>query len=220
MRAAVAAEADRHGRSYTWCDEPDIPANGMNAEPDLPAAVAAIHHDGRTDIDAALGDFAAAQRRAGRRVRGLLMSYRGDGTSCQSAMVLTDIHTGDQYLVSQPLGSGSNACSADPQGFARASRVLRDALGQQPDLVICNRFGSLEAGNGGFTAELLELLTHGIPVLVAVSTRHLAAWQRFIGEAPLLDADPAAWSAWFEGVFGRRVTQGPAPRDATLAGSR
>ncbi len=178
----------------------------MNAdtEHEPPAAVAAIHHDGHTDIDAALAEFAAAQRRAGRRVRGLLMSQRGDGASCRSAMLLTDIHTGDEYPVSQPLGRGSNACSADPQGFARASRVLRDALDQQPDLVICNRFGSLEAANGGFTAELLALLTQGIPVLVAVSTRHLDAWQRFIGEAPLLRADPGAWAAWFEGELGRR----------------
>jgi len=177
-------------------------------EPDLPAAVAAIHHDGLTDIDAALGEFATRLRLGGRRVRGLLMSHRGgDGASCQSAMVLTDIDTGDEYLVSQPLGSGSNACSADPQGFARASRVLRDALEQQPDLVICNRFGSLEAENGGFTAELLGLLTRGIPVLIAVSTRHLDAWQRFVGEAPLLGTDPADWSAWFEAVASQRMQQ-------------
>ena len=172
-------------------------------ETDEHAVVAAIHHDGSGNIDAALADFAARQRRAGRRVLGLLMGHRDSAAGCRSAMFLTDIDNGDEYLVSQPLGGGSNACSADPQGFARASRVLRDALDRQPDLVISNRFGSLEAENGGFAAELLALLAQGIPVLTVVSTRHLDAWRRFIGEATMLPNDPGAWSAWFDAVLAR-----------------
>ena len=165
---------------------------------------AAIHHDGTTLVDAVLADFAARQRLAGRRVLGLLMSHRESAADCTAARFLTDIDTGDEYLVSQPLGAGSNACSADPQGFAQASRVLRDALVSRPDLVISNRFGSLEAGNGGFAAELLALLSEGIPVLTVVSTRHLEAWRRFIGEAPMLTNDPRTWALWFDGVMLRR----------------
>jgi hypothetical protein len=187
-----------------------MPAATMSPEPDRDLAaevvVAAIDHDGTSDIDAALAAFADRQRRAGRRVRGLLMSRRNHDAGCSSAMVLSDIETGDEYLVSQPLGQGSNACSADPQGFARASRVLRDALAQQPDLVISSRFGSLEAESGGFAAELLELLAQGIPVLTAVAPRHLAAWTHFIGRAPMLPNDPDAWSAWLDGVLARRGT--------------
>lgn len=180
----------------------------MTLSPDLgidePAVVAAIHHDGTTDIDATLAAFADRQRRSGRRVLGLLMSRRARDAGGKPAMFLTDIDTGDDYLVSQFLGGGSNACSADPQGFARASRVLRDALDRRPDLVISNRFGSLEAENGGFAAELLALLAQGIPVLIVVSTRHLDAWRRFIGEAALLPNDPDAWSAWFDSVLTAR----------------
>lgn len=171
---------------------------------DLPP-VAAIHHDGVSDIDALLSAFAERQRGAGRRVRGLLMTYGDPDAGCQSKTILTDIDTGDEYVVSQPLGKGSTSCSADPQGFARASRVLRNALEQQPDLVISNRFGSLEAENGGFVAELLALLERGIPVLTVVSTRHLGAWRRFIGDAPMLPCEPQAWSAWFEAVLARRA---------------
>lgn len=162
--------------------------------------VAAIHNDGQGDVDAGLARFAHEQRALGKRVLGLLMASRAADESCQAAMVLTDIDTGDEYLVSQPLGSGSNACAADPQGFARASAVLRDALHRAPDLVICNRFGSLEAENGGFVAELLALMAQGTPVLTVVSTRHLAAWQRFAGEVPLLPNEPAAWAAWLASV--------------------
>jgi nucleoside-triphosphatase THEP1 len=168
------------------------------------AWVAAIHHDGSRPIDAALAEFATQQRQAGRRVLGLLMKPAAGDAGCQSAMVLTDIDTGDEYAVSQSLGKGSNACAADPQGFARASRVLRNALDQQPDLVIINRYGSLEAENGGFVAELLALLAQGIPVLTVVSTRHLDAWHRFIGVATLLPSDPGAWQAWLGTVMSKR----------------
>jgi len=172
--------------------------------PDEQATVAAIRHDGRTDIDDLLVAFAEQQRLAGRRVLGLVMKHRDRGEGCRAAMVLTDIDTGDEYPVSQELGSGSTSCSADPQGFARASRVLRDALDRKPDLVVCNRFGSLEAANGGFVAELLALLEQGIPVLTVVAPAHFDAWQRFIGGAPQLPVDPDAWTAWLDAVLLRR----------------
>ena len=167
------------------------------------APVAAIEHDGRSDVDAQLQAFVAQQRRHGRKVLGLLMARRGPAEGCRTEMVLTDIDTGVEYLVSQRLGEGSTSCSADPQGFARASQVLRDALEQRPDLVICNRFGALEVENGGFVAELLTLMEHGVPVLTVVAPRHLNAWQQFVGEAPLLPGDPIAWAAWLETVMQR-----------------
>lgn len=151
--------------------------------------------DGSADVDALLAAVAHAQRQAGCRVRGLLMTHP-DGPECAGAMVLVDIETRDRYLVSQRLGAGSTSCRVDPQGFARASRVLRDALGQSPDLVISNRFGSLEAEGGGFHAELLELMAHGVPVLTVVAPPYLDAWQRFSGGAAVLPAQAVAVSRW------------------------
>ena len=175
---------------------------------DLPAdewpPVAAIYHDGRSDVDSLLAAFAMRQRLAGRRVLGLVKTHSDRGEGCQAEMILTDIDTGDAYVVSQRLGAGSQSCSADPHGFARASCVLRDALERQPDLVVCNRFGALEAENGGFVAELLALLERGIPVLTVVAPRYVAAWQRFVGEAQSLPADPDAWAVWFDTVLQQR----------------
>lgn len=159
---------------------------------------AAILDDGQVDVDALLTAIADQQRHAGRRVRGLLMLPSNEPGSCATAMVLKDIASGDEYLVSQPLGSGSSACRADPQGFARASRVLRNALDQSPDLVISNRFGGLEAEGGGFTAELLELMAHDIPVLTVVAARRAPVWQQFTGGAPLLPAQAEAITAWLD----------------------
>ena len=158
---------------------------------------AAITHDGQTDVDQLLRELAQEQRAAGRRVRGLLMTYPDGRDSCMGAMVLVDIDTGTEYPVSQPLGRESTGCRADPQGFARASEVLRRALADAADLVIVNRFGSLEAEGGGFRGELLDILSSDVPLLTAVSARNLAAWQDFTGgAAAALPARKDAVQAW------------------------
>ena len=157
---------------------------------------AAIHHDGSCDVDALLAAVVESQRQRGRRISGLLMAPAPQRGDCLAEMVLVDIDKRDGYLVSQPLGRDSQACRADPQGFARASEVLRQAADAAPDLVISNRFGGLEAAGGGFCAELLELMVRDIPLLTVVSERHVEPWQRFSGDAPLLPAEAAAVDAW------------------------
>ncbi len=162
---------------------------------DAPRA-AAIVDDGSVDTDTLLAAVACQQRRLERTVHGVVMTHPDGGHGCASPMVLVDLQTLDEYLVSQPLGSGSTACRADPQGFARASAVLRRAAEAAPDLVVSNRFGGLEAEGGGFSAELLELMARGIPLLTVVATRHAEAWQRFSGGAPLLPPEGAAIDRW------------------------
>ena len=153
---------------------------------------AAIRHDGSCDVDALLAEVAEAQRSRGRRVRGLLMAPAASGGDCLVEMVLVDVDKRDGYLVSQPLGRDSKACRADPQGFARASMVLRSAAAEEPDLVVCNRFGNLERQGQGFASELLSLMARGVPLLTVVSTRHLDAWAEFTGGATVLPADASA----------------------------
>lgn len=161
---------------------------------------AAIVDDGQSGVDALLASIARRQRDRGRQVRGIVMTHRGSGSGCAAeAMVLVDIHRGDEYVVSQPLGACATACRADPQGFARASQVLRRAADETPDLVIANRFGRLEAEGGGFRAELLELMARDIVLLTTVAARYVDDWRRFTDgddAALLLPADEAAIEAW------------------------
>lgn len=159
---------------------------------------AAIRHDGSVDVDALLWAVAEEQRRLGRRVRGLLMTYPEGNQQACAPMVLVDLGEGGAYRVSQALGGGSASCRADTQGFARASEVLRQALRDAPDLVIVNRFGSLESEGGGFSAELLDLLAAGVPLLTAVATRYESAWTRFTGGTTLLPAALNAVREWLD----------------------
>lgn len=166
-------------------------------------AAAAILVDDSAEADALLAAVAGELRSAGRRVCGLLMK-RGVGIDCSREMVLQDISTLDEYLVSQPMGRDSKSCRADPQGFARASTVLREALARSPELVICNRFGQLEALGQGFSAELLDLLAAGVPLLTAVSEANLPAWQAFTGGAAVLAARRDAVQGWLDETLAAR----------------
>lgn len=163
---------------------------------------AALLDDGSGQAARLLAEAARQQHAAGRRLRGMLMTRDPQGERCSADMWLVDIERGDQYLVSQPLGRDSTACRADPQGFARASVVLRRALADRPDLIVLNRFGALEAEGEGFRAELLEILAHDVPLLTAVKPRHLAAWQDFTGGAAVLPAEARAVQQWLADTLG------------------
>lgn len=165
---------------------------------------AAIVDDGSLDINAFLAEIVRRELAAGRRVRGCLMNRPAREAGCAATMVLVDIDTSETYLVSQPMGTASKACRADTQGFARASQIFRTALEQSPDLVISNRFGDLELRGGGFSQELLELMSREIPFLTTVAQRNVHAWQDFTGAAALLPADAVAVAAWVEQAVSAR----------------
>lgn len=176
---------------------PSAAADGAAAS--TPAAAAILCEGGRgaDGIDALLAAVVAGQQALGRRVRGVLMTYpQPERQDCTGDLVLVDIATQEAYLVSQNRGPHSTACRADSQGFARATGVLRRALDDAPDLVVCNRYGSLESEGEGFADEMLAVMAAGIPLLTAVNPRYLDAWRRFSGNAAVLPADRAAVEAW------------------------
>lgn len=180
-------------------DSTSAPAGAASAC-EAPCLAAAVVADGSCDVDELLGVVARRQQDAGRRVRGLLMTPRGPARDCATDMVLTDLATGEAFLVSQPRAPASAGCRADLQGFAAASRVLRRAQDERPDLVISNRFGGLEALGRGFRAELLELMARGLPLLTAVVPKHLTAWREFAGPASELAPELAAIEAWIDAL--------------------
>lgn len=161
-----------------------------------PPRAASIIDDGSGRAPRLLADVVRSLRASGCRVRGLVMTRPCGGTDCASEMVLLDVETRDEYPVSQSLGSQSQSCRADPQGFARASVALRQALHDDPALLVVNRFGMLEAEGEGFRAEFLEILSQDVPLLTVVAARHVDAWQQFTGAATVLPADAQAVRDW------------------------
>jgi len=162
--------------------------------------IAAIVHDGKHMTDGVLLDFVQDLRRQNWVLRGLVSGVMSDPNPVANHCTLRtvrDLHTGKVYPISQNLGKGSVACCLDVGALLDAAGVLHRARQAQPDLVIVNRFGILEADGGGFAQEMLALMTDAIPLLTVVSRTYLDAWRTFTGGlAQELTPDKDAWFAW------------------------
>ena len=75
---------------------------------------------------------------------------------------------------------------------------MRRIADQGADLVIFNRFGGLESKGGGFCAEMLTVMSLGIPVLAIVPANLLTEWRTFSGNyAVELEPDITQLKRWF-----------------------
>lgn len=157
---------------------------------------AAIVHDGGKTGDMLLVRVLSLLRQQGFNLRGLI-TWRGKDPAGKLPMLIRDIHTDIVYPISQALGAGSKSCSLDPGALSSASHVLQKALLEQPDLVLINRFGSMEANGRGFASDILNLLVAEIPVLTVVSEQYQQQWQEFTGNAgQLLPLDSEVIFQW------------------------
>ena len=142
---------------------------------------AAIVHSEHGVVDNLLADFAFGLRRDGWRVQGLVQQEIGG--QGKAATMLVDLENEKCYPLFQNLGSGSGSCSLDHTSVAAASVALREALRQRPDLAVANRFGGLEADGKGLAAEMLALISNGIPLITVVSSDYLMDWRSATGHA-------------------------------------
>lgn len=165
------------------------------SEPELPPIAAIVAPSG-SDADRLLRDFVAELRHRKFRVRGLLQESHPDDAGCRHSLI--DIESGRRYPISQKLGSQSNACTLDTSALTDATQVMRRIAEEGADLAIFNRFSKLESSGDGFAAEMLQVMSNGIPVLTVVSPAHLAHWRHFTGGiASELAPAAAALSDWF-----------------------
>ena len=161
------------------------------------AAIAAIVPQPGTRIDPLLREFVTSLQARGVRVRGLAQEACPESWGCKFSLI--DLETGDRYPISQNLGSQSTACSLDAAGIADATQVMRRIAAEGADLAVFNRFSGLEAEGEGFAAEMLQVMSQGIPVITIVQAANLPAWHHFTGGmACELPPEIASLEHWFQ----------------------
>ncbi len=141
--------------------------------------LAAIVFDREEDPDAPLRVFVEAAAARGLRIAGWLQQHEQAEDCACSDYSLVNAATGERLTVMQNLGREATGCRVDPGAIAQAARKLGDALAAQPDLVVANRFGKLEAEGGGMIAEIGAAVADGAPLIVCVPLRFLDAWNAF-----------------------------------------
>jgi hypothetical protein len=161
--------------------------------------VAAIVHAEHGVADGLLAEFAFGLRRDGWRVHGLIQQEKGGHG--KAATMLVDLESEKCWPLFQNLGSGSGACSLDHTSVAAASIALRLALDQRAALAVANRFGALEANGRGLIAEMLALISNGIPLITAVSDDYLMDRRSITGHAGVeLPPEAQALRDWFASI--------------------
>lgn len=130
-------------------------------------------------VDAVMAEALAAL--PGKRVLGYLQTRRDlDDCDC-SQITLTALHDGSRRIITQNLGAAAQGCSLDPAALVEVAGLLQAQLGAAPDLLVLNRFGKIESEGGGMRTVLEQALESGIPILLAVNRKHLAAWHDYCG---------------------------------------
>jgi nucleoside-triphosphatase THEP1 len=161
--------------------------------------VAAVIHPKGSGVDRLLEAFVSDLMRDGIKVRGLIQ--RNHGIGCQARMELMDLDSGEVFKISQDLGPGSVACRLNPDGIASASIALRKALDKPTDLLIANRFGSMELKGRGLADEMLAAMCAGIPLITSVTTPYLEGWRQFTGRlGDELSAESRDIVTWWQRV--------------------
>ena len=186
----------------------------MAAADPIPLTAAIIHAPNES-VDDMLSSFVQQLAGKGVRVEGLLQKLHRTAPGGACAVDLVDITTGKTYPIFQDLGSGSTACRLDPAGVVASSIVLRRAIEARADLIVVNRFGSMEREGRGLAQEMLAAMAEQLPVLTVVAERYAADWESFTGGlASRLPASPEALRAWFDGI----AASGPDVRRSGAAG--
>ncbi len=152
----------------------------------LSSAVAAILYDRGDPVEELMAAVAARLRSDAIHVSGLVQHNLRSGERAHCIFELEDLITGTRYPLTQNLGSASEACALDTTALADASQALRQAIADRAQIVIVNKFGEQEATGHGLRNEMMQIVMAGIPMLTAVSRRHLAQWLQFAGKNPQL----------------------------------
>jgi uncharacterized protein (DUF4213/DUF364 family) len=164
----------------------------------MPPAIGAIVYGPDQPPETLLADFAAQLAQRGFRVGGLLQETRLGDDGCKCRMEVTELDTGRRLSLSQELGSGSNSCSLDPAALADASGALRRAVAAGVDLVFVNKFSKAEKAGHGLSAEMLDAMAAGVPLLTAIPGVFVEDWVRFTGGRGqlLMPTAEALWRWW------------------------
>jgi hypothetical protein len=184
------------------------------AEDDVPPSlkIGVIVRPPDAGVTDSMEGFARILQGQGYLVRGLVQRNSPAPDSCACTMTLVDILNGQEFRISQDLGTGSVCCRIDTQAIADATSVLRQAVSTETDLLIVNKFGKLESQGHGMVDEMLAAAARGIPLLTSVEAALLERWREFTGGiAEELGPGCGSLLRWWEGVRPRGVPRSVRP---------
>jgi nucleoside-triphosphatase THEP1 len=146
----------------------------------------------------ALFKFAQKQKASKTRLGGILQKAIFDAEGKIAGLDAINITTNERLAISRP-GNNAGDCGLDVSALAGTSSIIRDAIDNQLDLVLVEKFGELEQDGKGLIDDILQTIAEGIPLVISMSQAALPAWQELSGElGDVLAFEEAAFEQWWQ----------------------
>jgi hypothetical protein len=116
------------------------------------------------------------------RLSGLVQRTADRSLESRCNMLVELLPSGERLPISENRGRGARGCRLDYGQLVDALSAAEAGLDAGTDLMILNRFGKVEAEGSGGRALIARAVELGVPVLVAVPWRNIAAFRAFAGD--------------------------------------
>jgi len=135
-------------------------------------------------------------------VAGVIQNYSKTERLARAPMHLVNLQSDAVFKISQDLGTQSRGCMLDYQKLADIEGVLSQAITQNVDLIIINKFGKAESKGGGLLSCIVDAICADIFVLTTVRAPYLEAWESFHeGSALELSPNEDIIAEWYSNQF-------------------
>ena len=96
-------------------------------------------------------------------------------------MEVEELASGIVLQISEDRGKEARGCRMDRGALLEAAGLLSASLESEPDILIINKFGKLEAEGRGLREALSDAVQLGVPIVVGVPYRNIEQWRAFAG---------------------------------------
>ena len=151
-------------------------------------------------------------RSRGLKVAGVLQHPVCSEAAGHCDVALEELTTGLRTDLFEDRGPGASGCRLDEAALAEVNGQVARSLDADPDLLILNKFGKVEAEGRGLLDLVAMAVDRGIPVVIGVPIRNLEAWRNFAGGMSVeFSSDPSEVAGWLNRTFPVAVAQSPQP---------
>ena len=151
-------------------------------------------------------------RRRGLRVTGVLQHPVCSDTAGHCDVVLEELTTGLRTDLFEDRGSGARGCRLDVAALAEVNWQVERSLDSDPEILILNKFGKVEAEGRGLLNLVAMAANRSIPVVIGVPIRNLEAWRNFAGGMSVeFTSDLSEVADWLNRTFPVAIAQSREP---------
>ena len=150
----------------------------------------------------ALFKFSEKQKALKTRIGGILQIAIFDAEGNIAGLDAIDIATNERLPISRPRSNGT-ICGLDTSVLTGTTSIIREAIDNQLDLVVIEKFGALEQNGKGLVDDILNAIADDIPLIISMSQNALPVWQELSGGlGDILAFEETAFEQWWKNIQG------------------